>query len=169
MKDLPIYKEARNTGVLVSMSPRSFLIDYTKIADIHATRLEEALKEEKKLMPITASVLESLPLEKLALLDMITMRFSKLQDILGAKILPLILEILEEEADSFIDKLNKLEKLGYIDDVNWWETLLTIRNKIAHDYPNDYAMLCEHLSIFLFKASELLEFWDRLKIKIVKL
>jgi hypothetical protein len=168
-KDLPIYKQAKNTGVLISMNSRSFLTDYTKIADIHAISLREALGEVNKLTPITVSVLESLSRQQVAFLDMMTTRFGKLQDILGSKILPLILEVLEEEAESFVDKLNKLEKLGYIEDANWWGTLRIIRNQIAHDYTDYYGVICEHLSIFLSKATELLEFWNRLKIKIVKL
>ena len=41
---------------------------------------------------------------------MMTTRFGKLQDIIGSKIFPLILNLLEEDAVAFIDKLNKPNK-----------------------------------------------------------
>jgi hypothetical protein len=100
---------------------------------------------------------------------MMTTRFGKLQDIIGSKIFPIILNLLEEEAVAFIDKLNKLEKLGYIDDANWWIELREIRNKIAHDYPDDHDLICSHLSVVILKAAELIEFWQKLKTKIAKL
>ena len=100
---------------------------------------------------------------------MMTTRFGKLQDIIGSKIFPIILNLLEEEAVAFIDKLNKLEKLGYIDDANWWIELREIRNKIAHDYPDDHDLICSHLCVFILKAAELIEFWQKLKTKIARL
>jgi len=101
--------------------------------------------------------------------DMLTTRFGKLQDIIGSKIFPLILNLLEEDAVAFIDKLNKLEKLGYIEDANWWIELREIRNKIAHYYPDDHDLICSHISVATIKAAGLIEFWQKLKTKIVRL
>jgi len=100
---------------------------------------------------------------------MMTTRFGKLQDIIGSKIFPLILNLLEEDAVAFIDKLNKLEKLGYIEDANWWIELREIRNKIAHYYPDDHDLICSHISVATIKAAGLIEFWQKLKTKIVRL
>lgn len=88
------------------MKQRSFLMGYAEIADIHAMRLSKALMQVNRLMPISASILSKLPDQQLAFLDMMTIRFSKLQDIIGSKILPLILEILKEDAHAFIDNAN---------------------------------------------------------------
>lgn len=151
------------------MKQRSFLTDYSNKADIQAARLNMALVEVNSLTPISVDILASLPAEKLAFLDMMTTRFSKLQDIIGSKIFPLILELLQEDAITFIDKLNKLEKLGYIDDTNWWIELREIRNKLAHDYPDDQDSISTHLSLVLVKSTELLDFWQNLKNKIKKL
>ncbi len=142
------------------------LVDYVKIADIHAARLKVALAQFTHLMPISAEGLSKLPVEQVAFLDMMTMRFGKLQDIIGVKIFSLILDLLGEDAGPFVDKLNKLEKLGYIDDVNWWMDLREIRNQIMHDYPEDYEAIALHLSMLSTKANELLMFWDGLKNKI---
>lgn len=151
------------------MKQRSFLAYYANIADIQSTRLKDALIQVNKLLPLSAAVLANLPTDKLAFLDMMTTRFGKLQDIIGSKIFPIILNLLEEDAVAFIDKLNKLEKLGYIDDANWWIELREIRNKIAHDYPDDHDLICSHLSVVILKAAELIEFWQKLKTKIARL
>lgn len=100
---------------------------------------------------------------------MMTMRFGKLQDVIGAKIFSLILKILGEDAPALIDKLNVLEKLNYIDDVNWWMDLREIRNQVMHDYLDDYEGIILHLTVLITKAKELLLFWHVLKNKIDRL
>jgi hypothetical protein len=142
------------------------LREYSDIADIHALRLKEALNEVTQLLPFTAQSFSEFTAQEVAFLDMLTTRFSKLQDVIGTKIFPLILQSLQEEAVTFIDKLNRLEKLNYISDVNWWIDLKEIRNQITHDYPSDYIVLCEHFQAFVPKAGELLLFWEGLKEKI---
>ncbi|MBP9763989.1 MAG: hypothetical protein KBD03_01570 [Gammaproteobacteria bacterium] len=148
------------------MKKNILLSDYLKVADIHAARLQGALEQSAQFMPLSAERLATLPLNQLSFLDMMTMRFGKLQDVIGENIFSLILNILGEDAASLIDKLNKLEKLGYIDDVNWWMDLREIRNQVMHDYPNDYALIVSHISMLTIKANELLLFWDVLKTKI---
>jgi uncharacterized protein with HEPN domain len=148
------------------MKKHILLSDYLKVADIHAARLKGALTQAGHWMPLSANTLAQLPLDQVAFLDMMTMRFGKLQDVIGAKIFSLILDVLGEDAASLIDKLNKLEKLGYIEEVNWWMDLREIRNQVMHDYPDDYEAIVSHLSLLVIKAGELLLFWDSLKKKI---
>lgn len=141
-----------------------FLLDYSKIADIHADRLNTAIVKTHQLFPIAATTLHTLNPENLAFLDMITNRFGKLQDIIGAKILPLILELLgETDPTSFIDKLNRLEKLNIINSASWWMELREIRNQITHDYPNNYEQLASDFNKLILFAHELLKVWANLK------
>ena len=44
------------------------------------------------------------------------------------------------------DKLNRLEKLGYLGSVEQWNVLRAIRNRFAHDYPQDDAMRAAYLN-----------------------
>ena len=37
-----------------------------------------------------------------------------------------------------LDKLNRLEKLGYIQNATAWQNIRITRNKFTHDYPNDW-------------------------------
>lgn len=96
-----------------------FLKDYVKIADIHAHRLQIAYQEVVKVLPLTAGKLEQLSIQEFSFLDMMTNRFVQLQNTIGSRIFPLLLEILAEDAGAFIDKLHKLEKLGYLEDTKW--------------------------------------------------
>lgn len=147
-----------------------FFIDYIKVANLHATRLKRALEHCKKLIPLTSTKLSSINEQNIAFLDMATTRFGKLQDVMGAKIFPLILEILEEDgAISFRDKLNRLEKLGFIDNANWWSDLRNIRNELTQEYPDNYSLLADSLNRFLPLAEELLAFWQKLQEKLVEL
>jgi len=76
---------------------------------------------------------------ELAIFDQFISRFSKLQDVMGAKLLPAVIELTHEEGDlnTFIDKLNRLEKIGALSSVDQWLKLREMRNQFAHDYPDD--------------------------------
>jgi len=63
----------------------------------------------------------------------------RLQDAMGGRLFPAILEYLQEpyETQPMLDKLNRLEKLGYLQQADAWQDMRSIRNKFAHDYPDD--------------------------------
>ena len=96
------------------LSSHEQLKSYVSIADIHAKRLQTGVDRIKKIQPITSSDLESITDENLGYLEMLSSRFGKLQDLVGARIFPALLEALEEDDNSMINKLNKLEKLEYV-------------------------------------------------------
>ncbi|CAK0754815.1 conserved hypothetical protein [Gammaproteobacteria bacterium] len=72
-------------------------------------------------------------------IDQFILRFTKSQDAIGSHLLPALLQYLEEpyERRPIIDKLNRLEKLGFVEGAEKWHNLRTIRNNFAHDYPDD--------------------------------
>ncbi len=145
------------------MKKMDFLKDYEKIADIHAKRLNASIQKTSHIFPLKASLFPTLKEDDIAFLDMMTTRFGKLQDILGAKIFSLILDILGETAITFRDKLNTLEKLKVLEDASWWMELREIRNQLTHDYPDDYDSLAKHLNDLVPNAKKLLDFWETLK------
>lgn len=148
------------------MTKKLTILDYAAIADIHAQRLVSALDYVSTWIPVTPDGLRTMPIDKLAFLDMMAIRFKKLQDVIGAKIFALLLDLLGEDALSLIDKLNRLERLGYIDDASWWMGLRELRNLVMHDYPDDYEVLCEHLVLLQRKSNELIRYWSKLKTQI---
>jgi hypothetical protein len=60
-----------------------------------------------------------------------------------------------------IDKLNRLEKLGYLESVDQWNQLRIIRNHFAHDYPSDYALKAAYLNDAIDSVKLLKDLLDR--------
>ena len=71
------------------------------------------------------------------LTDQILFRFIKLQDTMGERLIPATLGHLMEAFESWPmrDRLDRLEKLGYID-VEAWLRWRELRNRLAHEYPD---------------------------------
>lgn len=73
-------------------------------------------------------------------------RFGRLQDTIGQKLLPLWLKILGEQPTSFIDNLNKAERLNILPSVEEWVHLRELRNQMVHEYIDDPAILLNALN-----------------------
>ena len=95
---------------------------------------------------------------QLAVCDQFVARFSKLQDAMGAKLFPAILELTKEQGNltAFIDQLNRLEKIGAIPSSEQWLRLREMRNQFAHDYPEDPQIQSSLLNKALDLAEEML-------------
>ncbi|WP_151703779.1 hypothetical protein [Nitrincola alkalilacustris] len=129
------------------------------ICHTHAERLQWAMSSLTDLMPLTAERSSKLSPIELAIFDQFIVRFSKLQDAMGAKLLPMILEITHEQGDlsTFIDKLNRLEKIGAIPSTQQWLLLREMRNQFAHDYPEDPEIQASLLNKAFSQATILLD------------
>ena len=99
-------------------------------------------------LPITASNLSTMSDETVQDWDQFVLRYTKLQDAIGSRLFTAVLTLLQEpyEDKPMIDKLNRLEKLGYLDSVDQWNQLRIIRNHFAHDYPSDDALKAAYLN-----------------------
>jgi len=152
------------------MKKTLFITHYITILNLHAKRLVDAITILLPLMPLTEQKLATLPSVESAYLEVIYSRFGKMQDAIATKIFPFILSKTSEFNDqTIIDKLNRLEKLGYLNDAQWWLELREIRNKIAHDYDDDYDSIATDTNHLIKKANELIVFWEELKKKLTPL
>lgn len=167
-KSLPVYGEAKDAGILL-MTKKSRLLSVINTLQIHAKRLEENLAEVLKFTPINADELYGLKMPESSYLEVVNSRFCKMQDDLGAKIFPMILEIKGKDANTFIDKLNMLEKLEYLNDAQAWIKARELRNEITHDYQDDYELLADHTNKLVQEAQKLIVFWQELKPKLTPL
>lgn len=93
-----------------------------EICDKHIARIEEALCGLKPYFPLDEEKYLNLNSEAVMRLDQFIFRFSKLQDVIGAKIFRYVLAWLyeEEETMSMRDVLDRLERTGVIDSVESW-------------------------------------------------
>lgn len=72
-------------------------------------------------------------------------RFGRLQDTVGDKLLPLLLNALGEKSSAFIDNLDRAERLGLLMSADEWMTTRNLRNQMVHEYVEDPAILSSAL------------------------
>lgn len=124
------------------------LLDAWQQCQRHEHHMGHAMSAISPTLPLTATALSQLNDEAVQDWDQFVLRFTKLQDTLGARLFPALLEHLQEpyEDRPMIDKLHRLEKLGYLPKLDDWQALRVIRNRFAHDYPEDDALKAAYLN-----------------------
>jgi hypothetical protein len=129
-----------------------------EICKRHADRLAWAMSQLAYKFPLSAEAIRILSDTELAVLDQFSARFAKLQDAMGAKLFPAILELTKEQGyyPAFLDKLNRLEKIGAIASADKWLILREMRNEFSHDYPDDPELQAATLNKAYNLASDLL-------------
>jgi len=115
------------------------LTDAWRQCQRHFHHLRHALDSIADKLPLTGRRLALLDDDAIQALDQFVLRFGRLQDAMGARLLPATLAVLQEpfEDRPMIDKLNRLEKLGFLASSDRWQQLRAIRNRFSHDYPDD--------------------------------
>lgn len=78
-------------------------------------------------------------------LDAFVSRFGRLQDTVGDKLLPALLNALAEKTGPAIDNLDKAEKLGLIGSADVWMEMRRLRNQMVHEYIEDVVVLTSAL------------------------
>ena len=91
------------------------------------------------------------------LVDQILYRFIKLQDAIGERLVPATLNALAEPCEDWPmrDRLNRLEKLGYLN-VDAWLGWRDVRNRLAHEYRDAPAARFALLAVAIQATRELL-------------
>jgi uncharacterized protein YutE (UPF0331/DUF86 family) len=141
------------------------LSEMLKIADIHAGRIKNAIAGLKNIFPISAKQAGQLPEDVFLLTELLTGRFAKLQDLMGAKLIDAFLEDQDETTANMtmIDKVNKLEKMGIIESAELWREMRQVRNNIAHEYPDHPELTADNLNQIFALAPKLLELLENIK------
>lgn len=136
-KTRPIEIEAKK-GIELNIE-KIKLKKYFAECDKHLQRIEEAYTDIKEMLPLSVQKYKILSKNEVRDIDQYLYRFSKLQDTLGQKVFRLLLDIYNpsNENITFIDSLNNLEKLGFLESASEWMNLREKRNKIAHQYDDE--------------------------------
>lgn len=98
------------------------------------------------------------------LLDQLAYRFTKLQDSIGTKVFPGLLDLAEEplpENATFAEKLQRLERLGAVESVAQWRTLRELRNQLSYEYLDAPELKAAALNRFVKGVDELLATWEQ--------
>lgn len=133
--------------------------------ETHERRMLWAMQWSRKNFPLTVEKLRAMDEEAVAVLDQFTARFAKMQDVMGAKLFPVLLELTKEpgEYPAYLDKLDRLEKIGALPSVDEWLELREMRNAFAHDYPEDSELQAATLNRAYAAAGRLQEILAHVK------
>ncbi len=127
----------------------------------HKIRLLKAKSHLKSFIPIDKDRYLNLGDAEIGFIDQMIFRFSKLQDTMGEKLFPSLLELMGEEVKNkpFIDRLNRIEELEilYRDD---WMSLRKDRNEIAHEYSFNQDEVVDSINTIYDIADKLLFIYD---------
>jgi hypothetical protein len=117
-------------------------------ADVYANELSSYVLENEVFSDIS----------KVKTIDGFIYRFAKIQDMMGERLFPIYLESLQEYKNSmsFIDMLNKLEKLEMIKSADEWKYFRMLRNLLTHEYPDNEDEIIEGIkeALTVYKKME---------------
>ena len=127
----------------------------------HRKRVLEAKSRLEVFMPLNVEKYANLESLMISVIDQMIFRFSKLQDTMGDKIFPAILELSGEDVKkmTFIDRLNRLEELGLLYK-NEWMSLRKDRNEIAHEYSFNQDEVVDSINIIYNRVDVLIKIYD---------
>jgi hypothetical protein len=140
------------------MTPERLMRIYLDECSLHVGVLAEAFAEARKWPLFSADTVQHITKEQLRILDQMAYRFTKLQDTMGQKVLPTILDLAQEPIPpdaTFAEKLNWLERMGALPSAEEWKKLRVVRNAIAHEYPDDQELRASAINRFLNGAMQL--------------
>ncbi len=136
----------------------------------HAAALSEAL-QDMQLRALTLDDYSHISKADRRLLDQFAYRYTRLQDDMGARLVPAVLKTMGEDIAplSAIDRFARLEQLGWLPSADEWLTLRQIRNQFAHDYPDSPAERFERLQAATHAAQQLLTVMTKFIRKLVEI
>lgn len=115
------------------------------------------------LIPLNATGIQKLSVEDLDKLDAFRVRFCDLQDSLGSKTFRSLLKLQEEDCETQLDIINKIDKRKIITSFDNWKKLREIRNLFSHDYPDSEEQRAEALNIAYDHCLQLVDTLDNVK------
>ena len=97
--------------------------------------------------PLTPERLQSMEADVVMAerLDAFVARFARLQDTVGDKFVPALLQALQEPIGAVIDNLDRAERLGWIVSADGWIEARRLRNQMIHEYVDDLQVLASNL------------------------
>jgi len=134
---------------------------------VHEDALRDAIADLKQ-RSLGAADLEALSREDRRLLDQFAYRYTRLQDDMGARLIPAVLRALGEDIAAMptLDRLNRMEQLAWLPSAEKWGELRRIRNEFTHDYPETMEERFERLQLALSSAQAVAEVFKAMSVKI---
>jgi hypothetical protein len=114
---------------------RQRFIDTLRIVDRERRHLEYSCKKlfSANLTAEQLARLDDDP-ELAETIEAFASRFGRMQDTMAGKLFPRFLQAQAESTGTQLETLNRLEKLGLIDNVEQWLEARALRNRLIHEY-----------------------------------
>lgn len=146
-------------------SKKDNLRESLKLCSIHHERMQYAFQNVKDKFPLDETKYNELLPDDLSYIDQLIFRFSKLQDSMGNRLFPALLENLGEDIQGkpFIDLLTTLERLELIDNHKEWLNLRETRNIVTHKYPFNSDEIINGLNVLSKDVIFLSNLWNNLE------
>lgn len=150
------------------MTDNQILKSHITACDRYIEMIEFCYQSIEKYFPFTANKIESLTKLEITLVDDFLNRLAKFQDTVGAKIFFYLLKILGKDVDklSYIDRLNRLEKLEILPSADLWQEMRKVRNYMVHEYPDNLDTIVMNLNKAQEMMSHMTSYWLFLKPKL---
>nr|VFJ74794.1 MAG: hypothetical protein BECKFW1821C_GA0114237_10667 [Candidatus Kentron sp. FW] len=134
------------------------LIWSTEICRTHREALQDALSDLKERRIGLPDFMEPDKAVR-RLLDQFAYRYTRLQDDMGAKLIPNILRALGEEIAAMpaLDRYARMEQIGWLESAEEWGELRHTRNEFTHDYPEDAGERLVRLQLAMAAGERLLQ------------
>lgn len=136
--------------------------DVYKVLDLHFSRADRAANEIRRIH-LDSRIFSDF--EAIKTIDTFIYRFSKIQDYMGEKLFPAVLNELGEykPALPFKDVLNRLERLEIIPSAIGWMEYREIRNALTHEYPDNEDEIIEGIALALKAFQQINEIYNNIK------
>jgi len=146
-------------------SARLTLLSSIKECDSHVNRIVTVLNSLNNCKEITETQLISDENDVISKIDQLIYRFTKLQDSMGTRLYPSLYSILESNSRilPFLDIMYKLEKLGVVNSVSDWQFFRSLRNNLAHDYPDCLGKTVETINLLISEIGGLIDMFVQAK------
>ena len=103
---------------------------------------------------------------KRRVIDSFIFRFIKIQDLMGEKLFKELLTVLREYKRnmSFIDVLDRMERLEIIDNADKWNDYRELRNGLSHEYPANEDEIIKEINLAIIACEDI----NNLYLKIIE-
>ena len=106
--------------------------------------------------------------EELERLESLASRFARLCDLLTQRVMRLVDDLELVPGGTLLDRINRAEKRGWVDDAGMLVRIRGLRNMIAHEYAADkiaeiYAAVAEFAPVLLDVIPKVIAYANRLK------
>jgi len=131
------------------MSSNDRLLQLLSITNKEALHLQAVSQRLNKILPDNKEQLREQLNEPLLIdvLESFSAKFSRMQDTIADKLLPIFLQTAGEQIGTVIENLNRAEKLSLITDTQQWLIARGLRNKLVHEYIVDLQELLDAVEL----------------------